>query len=739
MSTPESSGLATWVDRGVGLFCLGTLIPAAVMAADQLHHLAPLWVVVVGGGIVATSVAMVVWSFLGRPLRALLGTYVALVAGGLITWPLAWESAQPASGSPWLWMCMGVSTICLALIAGTRWGLLYAIASGMTFAIVRMTSSGQGIPLLNAAQDMLILFANPTAVMVGLAMVTDSVARLDASLARTQREEAEAAVEEALVQERRRLDGIVHDEVMTTLVAAAQSSGPHDQRVVELARRAIERLNEAEQPADSGVPVTSHHLAWLVEDVVVAVCPGAEISSTLTDPVVTIPPAVASALGQAVREVALNVSRHARADQVEVVVSDPDAGRPGIQITVSDNGRGFDLGAVPPHRFGLQVSVADRLDAVGARADVRSQPGRGTKVVLTWLEPPKAPARVSAPTDRAAAPYPELPAIRGRVLLGLVWFLVATHFVLGWTSLDEVLLVWPVLLANALAVVATAVSLRRPAVNPMGRVEAWIVVGLIMAVSQIVSGNLPVGHWPGYATWHSSVVMVLLIVLLMRGREGVAWTGVALFSLSSVAWAYGHGLGLGEAIRVAFGPISWMMVATMLRRWLAAIGVRLEASRQSSRVAHRAMAASFSKLVLRDIWLGQLRAQVGPLLSRLADPQAELTQGERDACLAAESRLREGLRAGNLLAAGLSDAIEAARRRGVEVVLVDSRGSTLPESVQPAVRRQLERLLARPGIRKVVVRAAPEGYAEVVTILTVRADGGSELTTLDQAGAVSAS
>ncbi len=735
MNSPDASGLAAWVDRGVSLFCLGTLIPAAVMAADQVPHLDRLWLALFGGGIAVTSVAMVIWSWSGRSLRLLLGPYVALVSGGLVTWPLAWRSPEPASGSPWLWMCMGVSTVCLALLAGTRWGLLYAVVSGMAFAVVRMTPSGQGIPPLNAAQDMLVLFANPTAVMVGLAVVKDSVRQLDQSLAGTQREEAGAALEEALVEERRRLDGIVHDEVMTTLVAAAQSEGPHDPRVVELAGRAIGRLAEAGQPADSGVAVTAHHLAWLVEDVVTAVCPEADVRATLADPGVTIPPGVASALGQAVREVAVNVSRHARADRVEVILTDDVARERGIQVVVADDGRGFDVTAVPSDRFGLQVSVAERMRSVGGRAEVTSGPGRGTVVVLTWLDPAGRPSRGAARSGPEAA-YPELPAIRGGVLVGLVWFLVVTHFLLGWTSLDQVTALWPVFAAQVLAVVATALSVRRASVNPLRPGLAWTVVGLLLAVTQIVSGVLPVGQWPGYATWHSGVVMVLLIVLLMRGREGVAWVGVGLFAVSTVAWALTHGLGVGDAVRVAFGPVSWMVVASLLRRWLVTIGNRLEASRESSRAANRAMASSVSKLVLRDIWLSQLQAQVGPLLGRLADPSAELSQVDRDACLAAETRLREGLRAGNLLVSGVSDVIEAARSRGVDVTLVDSRGSVLPEVVRPALRRHLDDVLDRPSTRRVVVRAAPEGYSDVVTILAVDSSGRTELTTLDESGSV---
>jgi signal transduction histidine kinase len=51
---------------------------------------------------------------------------------------------------------------------------------------------------------------------------------------------------------------------------------------------------------------------------------------------------------------------------------------------VVDDGVGFDLDAVGAHRFGLALSVLDRMAAVGGCATVESAPGRGTVVRLRW-------------------------------------------------------------------------------------------------------------------------------------------------------------------------------------------------------------------------------------------------------------------------------------------------------------------------------------------------------------------
>ncbi|MDQ7991295.1 MAG: hypothetical protein REI45_01305, partial [Propionicimonas sp.] len=238
----------------------------------------------------------------------------------------------------------------------------------------------------------------------------------------------------------------------------------------------------------------------------------------------------------------------------------------------------------------------------------------------------------------------------------------------------------------------------------------------------------------GLGDLFSRVVLVIVSVLVVGGRPLWAWVGVGVFVVESLYWAFTHGLGFGEVVRVAFGPVSWMVVAQLVSGWLVDIGHRVREARENSYSANQAIAESYSKLVMRDIWLRQLRTQVGPLLETLADPDAELTAAELEACITIERRLRDGLRAANLLSDGTQDVVEAARQRGVDVTLVDSRGSALPESVRKALRHSLTSLLSDRSVRKLVARAAPEGYADVVTILTVRANGKTELVGLDENG-----
>jgi two-component sensor histidine kinase len=595
-----------------------------------------------------------------------------------------------------------------------------------------MTPSGQSASLLGAFQDMINLVMNASVVIVALGVVSNAFKELDEAEAATRKEATDAAIEEALLEERHRLDGIVHDEVMTTLVAAAHA--PEDVHVAQQAQRAVDRLAQAEAPTEARLPVTGDQLTWLVTDVVSALVPQAKFVSQIEG--LAVPQQVASTLGMVVREVALNVAKHSGADDVEITLTSPQTG--AVTISVADNGVGFDPDLVPKRRLGLQVSVVYRMWAIGGRAEIHSSPGAGTVVNLTWVPDEAALSEAEQPKRRRAGRVlADIPDLSRPLLIRLVWVLVGLQFLLGWTSLDQVTSIWPVFLAQGLAAIATWLTLSGSDENPMKMRSAVMVVVLLMAVTLIVQAVLPNGHWPGYATWHSSVVMVLLVTLLVRGQEHVAWTGVGLFAVVSAVWAITHDMGVGDTLRVGFMPFSWMLVAQLLQTWLIDMGDRLNASRRSSAAANKAIAQSFSKLVLRDVWLTQLRAQVGPLLTRIADTDHALSDEERAACLAQESRLRDAMRAGNLVTELTSDAIEVARGRGVDVRLVDSRGTRLPEDVRAALTRHLGKLLTDSSTKRVVARAAPEGYEDVVTVLAVRDDGSSELIGLDASGRVS--
>ena len=94
-------------------------------------------------------------------------------------------------------------------------------------------------------------------------------------------------------------------------------------------------------------------------------------------------------LFQTVRELLFNVVKHAGVKQATVEVSEgPDCQH--LIIEVSDQGKGFDvadaLASPLPDRGGLGlVSIRNRLELLGGRFDIESQPGKGTRATIVVL------------------------------------------------------------------------------------------------------------------------------------------------------------------------------------------------------------------------------------------------------------------------------------------------------------------------------------------------------------------
>jgi len=81
------------------------------------------------------------------------------------------------------------------------------------------------------------------------------------------------------------------------------------------------------------------------------------------------------------QEACNNIAKHARATEVEVECV--TAGDGVVSLSVRDDGRGFDPGAVEPDRMGLRI-MRERLDSVGASLEIVSAPGRGTTITAAW-------------------------------------------------------------------------------------------------------------------------------------------------------------------------------------------------------------------------------------------------------------------------------------------------------------------------------------------------------------------
>jgi signal transduction histidine kinase/ligand-binding sensor domain-containing protein len=81
-----------------------------------------------------------------------------------------------------------------------------------------------------------------------------------------------------------------------------------------------------------------------------------------------------------VQEALNNIQKHSRATQVKIKIQDQGD---TIELSICDNGVGFDTGRKLPDHFGLGI-MEERAQSVSAQYSLASQPGQGTQITVSW-------------------------------------------------------------------------------------------------------------------------------------------------------------------------------------------------------------------------------------------------------------------------------------------------------------------------------------------------------------------
>ncbi len=101
---------------------------------------------------------------------------------------------------------------------------------------------------------------------------------------------------------------------------------------------------------------------------------------TKFDPEPDVPMPVKEAFYRIAQEALNNTSKHARAERIEVALTQRDG---DLQLVVEDDGQGFDPTGDYPGHLGLR-SMHERAEGIGAELTVHSTSGRGTRVEVRW-------------------------------------------------------------------------------------------------------------------------------------------------------------------------------------------------------------------------------------------------------------------------------------------------------------------------------------------------------------------
>jgi hypothetical protein len=300
------------------------------------------------------------------------------------------------------------------------------------------------------------------------------------------------------------------------------------------------------------------------------------------------------------------------------------------------------------------------------------------------------------------------------------------------TTLDRVASPWPCIIA-ALIVSSAAVPIITPHSDPFPLAwSVWVLVA-VAGSTALVSWQLASTGSPGREAWHLGANTWLLFFLAMRGRPVLGWVGFAAMLGITALWAADVGRGPFAAVGLLQTHAGILLVGTLFRGALRRASRRINSLNARSLELAAAAASSDAEQDIRRQRVAELAEVATPLLAKIASSSQALP-GERIEYLLAEATLRDSVRARSLHLPEIAAATAQARRRGVEVTLLDDRGGGLPNPV--AMRRLTDRItesLRNVDRGRLTVRLAPVGRETAVSIV-VESEGLTRRVDLDAEG-----
>ena len=195
------------------------------------------------------------------------------------------------------------------------------------------------------------------------------------------------------------------------------------------------------------------------------------------------------------------------------------------------------------------------------------------------------------------------------------------------------------------------------------------VVALTLAGVAAVVPWLPEHGWPGYAAWPLGAGTFIAMAVALRGRVAVGWLLLAAMTVLCVLWSWRGGGGVVAGLNLVDRQAGELLLATLF-----AIGLRRSARAHDDLLAVRRQETldrdlTGAELVARREAVRRVLAAAGPSLERIAAGDT-FDLAERGRIAAIEGRLRDEITLAPIMSETLDHALDAARRRGLDVVVL---------------------------------------------------------------------
>lgn len=408
----------TVVARSVAFFGLVFALQAVPVVLGQLGTQREGFGITLVAAVIGGIVLSVVASLARRRVRTVNGYLAIAYLGAIAVWPLvAINPSLVAHDRPWLWLLCTIATGAAAQAFSVWLATAYLVLAPVVYGIVRMTPSGGGKDPQGALLDVAYVIILGGGLLILITLLRQAAASVDTAQSTALGRYAHAVLQHATEVERVKVDAIVHDSVLTTLISAARALSPEAKGLAAaMARDAMGHLSDA--AAISPDDDSRVELSVLSSRIVAAATKLAEPFDVVVRPLSpgSLPAQAAEALYSASIQAMLNSIQHAGAPVRRWISVGPaahtelpavapgDSALPGfgatefdtfppvgssdaengIAIEVGDSGCGFDLAAVPTERLGVRVSIFERVVSAGGSVAIESAQGEGTRVHIGW-------------------------------------------------------------------------------------------------------------------------------------------------------------------------------------------------------------------------------------------------------------------------------------------------------------------------------------------------------------------
>lgn len=383
LASSVSSGLERQIRRVLSVVLLLSLIELVANASsqrDQLNLLSNALLVILISATFATAISS--WFTSGKNSLFILHGFLAGLS--IAAWPFMLNQGGSFEQGlkPWIWWTLGIGILSFGLFVNWWIGGIFLVAVSAGWLALTVSEAGGAGTLQSAIQDSVYLFLFGGSIIGMINLVRRGAMRADAANSVAIESAIEQARIDAIERERQRLDALIHDRVLNTLLLAGKAaSSPERQSAAKLAENAIITLQEALVEPRVAPSVTPIGLFRALRKAALQLLPVIEVR-TLGGGSEEIPAEQAQAITQATLQVIDNAARHSSATRFELVMDSPVPG--AIEIVVRDNGSGFRLDKLPRDRIGLRTSVIARMEAIGGYARITSSAERGTEIKLGW-------------------------------------------------------------------------------------------------------------------------------------------------------------------------------------------------------------------------------------------------------------------------------------------------------------------------------------------------------------------